>query len=134
MAKYRQQAESIAPVELGTPQLFEQFIDYRRKDGTSGQRIAAVYKPMLSNLKRFGRCIEDEAAAREFVDMLRSRQSPRVANQNLTLLCAFGRWCVEQELLSINPYAAIKPLKCSRSVQNRQPFTRDEIERFLTTL
>ncbi len=132
--KYREQPEAIAPVELGTPQLFEQFIDYRRKDGTSGQRIAAVYKPMLSNLKRFGRCIEDEEAAREFVEMLRSRQSPRVANQNLTLLCAFGRWCVEQELFPINPYTTIKPLKCSRSVQNRQPFTRDEIERFLTTL
>ena len=132
--RYREQENAIAVVELGTPQLFEQFIDYRRQDGTSGQAIASRYKPLLSNLKRFGRCIEDVDIAREFIDMLRSRQSPRIANQNLTLLRAFGRWCIDQGLLPMNPYAAIKPLKCSRSVQNRQPFSRDEVERFLSTL
>lgn len=132
--KYRPQADAIAVVELGTSHLFEQFIDYRRKDGTSGQAIASRYKSLLSNIKRFGRSIEDEETARELVDFLRSRQSPQTANQNLSLLKAFGCWCVKQALCSMNPYIAIKPLKCSRSIHNRQPFSRDEVQRFLATI
>ena len=69
------------------------------------------------------------------MEVLRSRQSPRIAHQNLTLLRAFDRGCIDQELLPINPYTSIiKPLKCSRSGQNRQPFSWQAVERFLTTL
>ncbi|PSN19380.1 hypothetical protein C7271_07575 [filamentous cyanobacterium CCP5] len=134
LAKYRPQVEPAPVAAVTTAQLFERFIEHRRLEGTSGQAIAARYKPMLSNLKRFDRCIEDTATARDFVDTLRCRQCPRTANQNLSLLKAFGRWCADQELLTLNPYAPIKPARPGRPVQNRKPFSRDEVTAFLAEL
>lgn len=134
LERYRHQEVAIAAAPLTTAQLFEQFIEHRRREGTSGQAIAAKHKPLLSNLKRFGQLIEDVEAARAFVDILRTRQSPRIANQNLAMLKSFGQWCMEQEFAIANFYADIKPLKGNRTVQNRRPFTREEVERFLQTM
>lgn len=123
------------PRPLSTPERFEQFIESRLRDGTSGQTISAKYRPMLSNLNRFGADITTDTDAREFVDMLRKRQSARTANHNLTLLKSFGNWAIEQEHLEINPYAKIKPLKdTGEPVQNRTPFTLDEIRAIFTAL
>lgn len=123
------------PHSLPTPERFEKFIESRLRDGTSGQTISAKYRPILSNLKRFGADITTDTDAREFVAMLRDRQSARTANQNLTLLKGFGNWNLEQGHLEINPYAKIKPLKDSgEPVQNRTPFTIDEIKAIFSAL
>jgi integrase len=134
LAKYKAHADDVIAPAQTSAQLFERFIEHRRQEGTSGQAIAARYKPMWSNLQRFGQRIEDVETARAFVDLLRERQSARIANQNLAMLKAFGRWSVEQGLSLENPYDAIKPLKGGRRVQNRRPFTRDEMSAFLATL
>ncbi len=133
LAKYFPSSE---PVSTGatTARLFEAFIKHRREEGTSEQTINAKYWPMLANLKRFEQSIADIDTARAFVEVLRDRQSPRVANQNLTLLKAFGGWCAEQGWLTANPYKAIKPVKAKQRPQNRRPFTRDEVTRFLEAL
>ena len=114
--------------------LFERFIDYRRQEGTSGQAVAARYRPMRSNLQRFGQDIKTTEDAREFMELLRSRQAPRPLNQSLTMLKSFGRWAVSAGHLAENPYSPIKPVKGAIPVQNRRPFTRDEVIAFLHAL
>ncbi|MEM9219542.1 MAG: tyrosine-type recombinase/integrase [Cyanobacteria bacterium P01_F01_bin.150] len=120
---------------LSTPELFEQFIESRRKDGTSGQTISAKYAPMLSNMRRFGQDIVGDKEARDFVAMLRNRQSARTANQSLTMLKGFGLWCIDADAWTQNHFTKIKPLKDSgERVQNREPFTREEISKIFEAI
>lgn len=117
-----------------TVELFSLFIEARRQDGTGGQAISTRYRALLANLERFGKSIESEADARQFIDLLRSRQQPLTANQNLTLLKSFGDWTTSQKLTNENWFANIKPLKRSKVASDkRKPFTRDEIQRLLAT-
>ena len=113
---------------------FEAYIEHRRSEGTSGQAISSRYSPMLSNLKRFKVNVEDEPTARAFVDVLRSRQSPRIANQNLTMLKSFSDWLRESEPVRDNPFAKIKPLKVAKSQSRKKPFSKQEINLFLETI
>jgi integrase len=134
--KYRPQSHD-EPQETAsqpTTELFEQFIEFRRQEGTSGQTIASKYAPLLSNLKRFGKSIRSEKEARAFVAQLRNRQSALIANQNLKLLKGFGNWVVEQSIWEQNPFKGIKPLKeNNQTPASRKPFTVDEIRALLTT-
>jgi integrase len=116
-----------------TVELFIAFMEARQADGsTSGQAISSRYKPLLSNLKRFHKDIASEELAREFVDYLRSRQSPLIANQNLSLLKGFGTWAIEKEHITSNLFQVIKPLKVSHVVSpTRLPFTATETRKFL---
>ena len=123
------------PKPASTPELFEQYIEYRRREGTSGQTIAGKYMAILSHLKRFGQDITTDAEARDFMAMLRTRQSPRTANQNLSIVRGFASWCVENGAMELNPFQTIKPLKDSgERVQNREPFTLEEIKKIFVAL
>ncbi|MFM7424470.1 MAG: tyrosine recombinase XerC [Elainella sp.] len=136
LEKYRPEPEpETETVEaVSTVELWQQFIEARRADGTSGQAISSRYKPLLSNLQRFGKDIDSEATARKFIDLLRSRQSARIANQNLSLLRGFADWAVELGQMQANPFKGIKPLKEPRAKsQTRKPFSRDEVQRLLAT-
>lgn len=132
LAKYRPQRDAPGLELRHTTAIFEQFIEHRRTEGTSGQAIASRYTPLLSNLKRFGKDIEAESEARNFVELLRSRQSPLVSNHNLSLLKGFGDWAVSEGLLPANPFTSIKRLKATKNVNpKRLPFTREQIQAFL---
>ncbi|MGD1907908.1 MAG: tyrosine-type recombinase/integrase [Leptolyngbyaceae cyanobacterium] len=117
-----------------TVALFERIIEHRRQEGTSGQAIAARYRPMRSNLQRFDQNITTTDTAREFMELLKTRQAPRTLNQSLTMLKSFGRWAVTDGYFAENPYSSIKPIKGAVPVQNRRPFTRDEVKAFLNAL
>lgn len=118
-----------------TPQLFKQFIQNRLDNGTSGQSIASRYQPLLSNLKKFKRNITSETDAREFITTLRARQSPQIANQNLSLLRGFGAWACKSALWRENHFADIPRLKVSRTINpKRTALTRDEVAAFLTEI
>jgi integrase len=119
---------------LGVVELWQRFTDYRRRDGTSGATIAAKYLPMKANLTRWGGEMDSEDAARQLVEYLRSRQSVTVANQNLALLKGFGRWCVEQGHWQSNHFEKLKPAKVQVAAKRDNPFTADEVKRFLTTI
>jgi integrase len=136
LGKYRPkpQVQTEDSCIASTLELFTQFIQSRRKSGTSGQTITAKYKPLLNNLERFGRNVETNGDAREFIEILRSRQSATVANQNLSLLRNFGAWCVQQQAIESNPFNDIKPLKEHKAVSpTRKPFSRDEVTKLLET-
>lgn len=121
--------------DLSTIELFEQFIEVRRIEGTSGQTIASKYRAMLSNLKRFDSDIKTPLQARDFIDVLCDRQSPRTVNQNLVLLKSFGRWLVQLGHLSVNPFDVIRPVRGgARKVQDRTPFSREEVAKLLETM
>jgi len=119
---------------LGVVELWERFTDYRRGDGTSGSTIAAKYLPMKANLTRWKGDIESEPSAREFVEYLRSRQSPTISNQNLALLKGFGRWCVEQGHWQANYFEKLKPAKVQIAPKRDNPFSSDEVRLFLQTI
>lgn len=118
--------------KLSTLELWQRFTDYRREQGTSGQALTSRYAPIASNLKRFGRDIETISETREFVDLLRTRQSGRTANQNLSLLKGFGTWAVEQGYWEVNHFEAVQPLKAAKG-QPPKPFTDQETQAILAT-
>ncbi len=120
LEKYRPKKKS-----SNTVNLFEQFIAHRLKSGTSGQTISSKYKPMLSNLIRFGKNITTETLAREFMEFLRSRQSDLIWNQSLALLKSFGAWAK----LDPNPFAPIAPIKVA--TYSRKAFTQSERKKIL---
>ncbi|NER81104.1 MAG: site-specific integrase [Leptolyngbya sp. SIO1D8] len=132
LAKYLalSEPESETP---STVQLFEQFMQTCQQEGTSGQAMTSRYQPLLSNLKRFDQNIESVNTARAFIDVLRARQSPRIANQSLGTLKAFGRWAVEQEVMTLNPFEAIKPLKGANTTR-RDSFTLEEVHKLMEAI
>lgn len=133
--RYRLIANEPEPTTTpSTVALFEQFTDKKRRDGVSGQAIATKYSALRSNIARYGKDITTTEDAHQLVAMLRSRQSTRTANQNLVLLKSFGRWLVEQQLTEENLFNSVVPLKSSNtSVQDRTPFTTEEVLLFLKT-
>lgn len=120
---------------LSTVELFKRYIEYRKlfgKPNVSAQSISSRYDPITSNLNRFKSNIEDESQAREFVELLRSRQSPSISNQNLSLLKTFGKWAVAQEYWLSNHFAEIEQLKVDRCPKpKRLPFTTEETRKLL---
>ncbi|MDS3860160.1 tyrosine-type recombinase/integrase [Thermosynechococcaceae cyanobacterium BACA0444] len=128
LKKYRPQSHKGT---LTTVQLFEQFTA-TREGLASPQAIKSRYYPLLNNLKRFGQDITSETQARSFVDMLRSRQSALIANQNLSLLKSFGDWAIKSEQWETNHFANIERLKATRTINpKRLPFTREETRKLL---
>ena len=136
LAKYKpvSEADPETAKPLSTLELFDLYIESRRAAGTSEQAISSRYKPMCSNLKRFGRSIETEADGLKFMSLLRSRQSPRIANQSLTMLKSFGDWAIRWHRATSNPFADIRPLKATKTTApERKPFTKAEVKRLLET-
>lgn len=130
LAKYRPKQSADSDWE-STSDLFQLFINHKRSEVT-GQSISTRYNALAGNLKRFGLDIHTEQEARQFVDYLRSRQSPRIANQNLGLLKAFMTWAIEQSHVENNLFEPIKPSKVSNVPSpKRQPLTPDEVRRIL---
>lgn len=136
LEKYRdKEPEAPQTVKSDTVSLFTKFIVFRRQDGTSGQSIAAKYKPLLSNLKRFGCNIDDSGSACEFIELLRSRQSALIANQNLSLMKGFGQWCLTAGHWDANHFDEIAPLKgAKRRISNREPFAQQEVDLFMEAI
>lgn len=134
LSKYKRREVTCPKPKTSTIELFARFTNCRLKLGTSGQRIGAIYKPLQSNLSRYGSDIDSEKTAREFIDLLRSRQSGRTANQNLSLLQGFGAWCLSEGHWEENWFFGIPRIKQSDSTQNREPFSRKEINLLLQTL
>jgi integrase len=133
--RYRDDSDGSTNQCISIADLFTLFIDHKRREGLSGQSIAAKYNPLLSNLKRVKNDIHTIDDAREVVDVLRGRQSPRIANQNLTLLKSFGEWMVKAGHREFNPFESIRPMKgASIKVQNRKPFTLDEVRLLIETV
>ena len=133
LKRYRLIAQ-LEPVgsQPSTVTLFDWFTEERIENGTRGQTISTKYKAMRSNIQRFGREVLSPDDAKALLKLLRKRQSPLIANQNLLLLKGFGKWLKSNRYRHLNPFENIKPVKgSSKRVQDRTPFTRDELARFL---
>ncbi len=119
-----------------TAELFDAFTQFKSKDGTSGQTIATKYRALRSNIIRFDRYVLTPTDAYELVELLRSRQSPRIANQNLVLLKEFGRWLTSESHFKQDLFEGIRPLKGAAAVkvQDRTPFSQSELSQFLMTM
>ncbi len=123
--------QNLAP----TVALFEQFTEYKRLEGVSGQAIGTKYKALRSNIARLGRNVLTAEDARDLVQLLRERQGQLIANQNLFLLRSFGDWLVDNYHASQNLFAPIRTLKGSApKTQDRTPFSLDELARFYPSM
>jgi len=76
----------------------------------------------------------DNASANNFLGLLRERQAPTTSNRNLQILKGFGTWAVKQGHSTENYFASICPLKVERAPKRDNPFTADEVKRFLATI
>jgi integrase len=119
---------------LATGELWQRFMEHRRISGTSEFFINNRFRSLARNLARWGGEIDSEDAARQFVEYLRTRQSPTTANDNLRHLKAFGRWCVEQGHWPVNHFEKLKPAKVERAPKRDNPFTAEEVKLFLSTI
>ncbi|MGB7247794.1 MAG: tyrosine-type recombinase/integrase [Phormidesmis sp.] len=118
-----------------TVTLFDWFTEEKAIDGVSGQSISTKYRALRANIARLGRDILTVTDARELVQLLRDRQSPLIANQNLVMLKTFGKWLVKHRYIAKNVFEPIRPKKGSAlRVQNRTPFSREELSQFLETM
>ncbi len=126
----------VEPEHLSTVDLWTKFMEFKQQSGTSGQAISSRYKPMLGNLKRFGRDILTPEDARELIALLASRQAPLTLNQNVSLLkTSFAEWAIEQGYWESNPFEGQRRVKEGRAKNpKRQPFTKDEVQRFLQAI
>lgn len=122
-----------ATTAIGTAELFGDFIAHRIAQGTS-ERTAEKHRAVLANLKRFNLEIDSTTKAKRFIELLRSRQSALIANQNLSMLKAFGEWAVQREIWPSNHFEPISPAKGARQARDGEPFTRAEIRLFLDTI
>lgn len=129
LAKYRGVAPEAAIRATG--ELFNLWVETIRDGGTSDASIVSRYQPLASNIKRYGLT---HTNARPFIDYLRQRQSPRIANQNLGLLRAFGKWCERLQFWPTNPFSKITPAKGATEAREGKPFTSDEIRKILDTV
>jgi len=120
-----------APIARPTTlELWEQFIEHRRNAHTSEQAVASRYGLIAANLRRFKKDIETEFTALEFVTLLRSRQSARIANQNLSLLRGFGEWCIKERQWDANHFTPIASLKVSERTHD-EIFEVEDIHRLI---
>ncbi|APB34910.1 phage integrase family protein [Gloeomargarita lithophora Alchichica-D10] len=120
--------------DLGLLELWQSFTEWSRIQGATERYLNWRYPPMAANLTRWGRQISDSDSAREFMEFLRSRQSPTTANRNLSFLRGFGRWCVEQNQWQVNHFEKLKPAKVQTAPKRDNPFTAEEVTRFLATI
>ncbi|MEM6353260.1 MAG: site-specific integrase [Cyanobacteria bacterium P01_D01_bin.14] len=133
--KYRNHQAQSAAADTSTVALFDEFIAHKLREGTSGQTIRAKYDSLRSNIARLGRDVQAVEDARELVELVRSRQQPRTANQTLTLLKAFGEWMLREGMCDRNLFSDIRPLRYAKNnVQNRKPFTLPELTKILAAL
>ncbi|MEM9151301.1 MAG: DUF3596 domain-containing protein, partial [Cyanobacteria bacterium P01_F01_bin.3] len=107
LERYRPRKEGDQQV-TSTVKLFERFIEHKRREGVSAHSLSTRYKALRSNLLRLQRDINTPDDAWLMVDLLRSRQSPLIANQNLSLLKSFGEWLFYNRYLDLNPFERIK--------------------------
>ncbi|PZO55452.1 MAG: hypothetical protein DCF15_10405 [Phormidesmis priestleyi] len=120
---------------LPTAELFDQFTEKKRRDGTSELAINTKYKALRSNIARYGAGVVTADDAHELVAMLRTRQSQKVSNQNLVLLKAFGAWLKKQQYLEQNVFESVASLRCNHvNEQDRTPFTQKEVALMLETM
>ncbi|MEM9805439.1 MAG: tyrosine-type recombinase/integrase [Cyanobacteria bacterium P01_D01_bin.56] len=114
--------------------LFTQYMEYKGHNGTSIQTLGNRYSTVRNHLSSFGRNIVTVEDARELVDMLLTKMSIVSANQLIGILRGFGRWIVESELTSENPFQPIKAIKGGVPVYHRDAFTTDEVNRILEAM
>lgn len=123
------------PQSAYTVELFDSFIAFKRASGIAGQTLSTKFRALRSNLNRYGKPITTAADALAMVQLLRNRQSPTVANQNLFLLKEFGEWAIDAGHCRENLFKPIRSVKgTSRKVQDRTPFSREELARFLEVM
>jgi len=125
--------QKVDPV-FGVQELWGMFMDSRRLAGTSEFFINNRFKSLARNLARWGGEINSEDTARQFIEFLRTRQSPTTANDNLRHLKSFGRWAVEQGHWETNHFEKLKPAKIQCAPKRDNPFSGDEVRLFLATV
>jgi integrase len=134
LAKYRGEGQAEKRDVRPTLELWQLFTQSRRSLGLiSPATESARYKPLAANLRRYAQDL-DSTTATGFIDLLRSRQNPRIANQNLSLLKGFGEWCVDVGHWQSNPFKAIAPQKGAEQARQGKPFSKAEIRLFLDTI
>jgi len=140
LTKYRPEpianpvAQNVAQFGISTVQLWERFMDWSLKHGTTHHSIEVRLRPLLANLNRYRDLIVDNASAQNFLGLLRERQAPTTSNRNLQILKGFGTWAVKQGHWTENYFASIRPLKVERAPRRDKPFTAEEVKLFLSTI
>ncbi|WP_157776231.1 tyrosine-type recombinase/integrase [Gloeomargarita lithophora] len=132
--KVAKRDQELAKCGLASLELWQRFTESRRQDGTSESFISNRFGSLAKNFERWDGQIDSENTARGFLEFLRSRQSPTTANDNLRHLKSFGRWCVEQNHWQANHFEKLKPAKVQTAPKRDNPFTAEEVTRFLATI
>jgi integrase len=141
--RYRQQPrqeEDIHP--LSTAELFEQFIESRRQQGSGEYNLHEVYGTMLRYLQRFGN-IDSVDRALEFVGKvkvggLRARAAKpirnRTLNKYLSMLRRFARWAIANDYWDTDHFRRCETVRTAKNRAGREAFSDEERDRILSSL
>lgn len=111
--------------------LFALWLDYLLQCNTPDSTIASRHRPLLANLRSWGKDITTTEQAAKFLGSLTSRQKPKTTNTYLSLLKAWGRWAIAQGHRPMNPFEPIRPYPGAQVAAEGEPFTQDEVSRIL---
>lgn len=141
--RYRQQShqdEDIQPVT--TAELFEQFIESRRQQGSGEYNLHEVYGTMLRYLQRFG-TIDNSDRALEFIGKLKMGElrataarsiSDRTLNKYLSLLRRFAQWAIANDHWEADHFRKCETVRTEKNRASREAFTDEERDRILSSL
>ena len=129
LAKYR---DSDASQALSVVQLFEKYIEYKRRT-LPDPRSLEKYRGLLGHLNKYFKTRSstslDESRAFEFRDWLLKKLKPLTVRERIGLLRSCWNWAIQKKLLAENPWSEVRVKVPSKTKPS--PFTAEEVGRIL---
>ncbi|WP_204141184.1 site-specific integrase [Halomicronema sp. CCY15110] len=143
LEKYRQQPHQDKDTQpVTTAELFEQFIESRRQQGSGEYNLHEVYGTMLRYLQRFG-TIDSSDRALEFIGKLKMGElrataakpiSDRTLNKYTSLLRRFSQWAIAYDHWETDHFRKCETVRTEKNRASREAFTDEERDLILSSL
>jgi integrase len=122
-------------------ELFDEWCEWLQLRGTSADTIAGRYASLRSHLRTWGPITTPDDAQRA-INTLSSNDrpgsraapcSPSTVRSYLSNLSSWGRWLLQRQHISANPWIEVAPPKGGRDPSKRKAFTLQEVAAILTS-
>ena len=127
--------------ELSTAELFERFIDSRRKAGSGEYNLSQVYGTIWRYLKRFGQDIDSCDLASDFLQKIKNGElktqkkgqpiKETTFRKYLSILQSCAAWAIDNDYWESDPFRKTPKIRTERNRASRAAFSDDERDRIL---
>lgn len=117
-----------------TPELFDRFIESRRRAGSGEYGLHTQHGTLLRYLQRYGRPIATPDDAADLLAQIKAGKlqvaskgcSDRTLNRYLSIYRRFTRWALVNDLIEVDPFRRVEAIRTQRDRESRHPFSDDE--------